>query len=132
MENIKLILAIASPAGIIILIFFAMWLGHKLTMRSISHFQPSTKEMVKMQQGTTSIIEDDWFEESQKEPPPKVSPEKENVIKKMFKKAGIPDTIWDSYKKNGKDPSEFLGFKDSDKDGSEISDVEDKIRKGDY
>lgn len=109
MEDIQLILTIAIPIYSFLVIFFGIWLGHKLTIKAFSHVQPSTKEMAKMSKGTVTT-EPDWFDEALKDQPPDMTPEKESAIRKLFKKTGLPESIFDSYKKSGRDPQEFFGY----------------------
>lgn len=112
MQNIQLILTIAIPIYSLITILLGVWIGHKLTMKAFSHVQPSPKEMSKMYQGSAST-EEDYFDEAMKEPAPEMTPKKESYMKRAFSKLGIPNTIWDSYKKSGKDPANFLGYGDN-------------------
>ena len=110
MDSLQPILTVAIPIYSLIVILLGVWLGHKLTMKAFSHVQPSTKEMAKaMRQGTVTT-EEDPFEKAYEDPPFEMSSDEESKLKKVFKEAGIPDSIFESYKKSGRDPSSFLGY----------------------
>lgn len=131
MEKIQFILGIIVGIYLFLVIPISVWIGHKITMKAFSHVQPSPKEMAKYSKGTVSV-DPDYFEEAMKEPVSEISSEKESAIKKLWKKTGLPDFIWDSYKKNGRHPQEFFGHPNPDNDGSEINEVEKEIRKGNF
>lgn len=110
MENIQLILTIAIPIYSLIVILLGVWLGHKLTMKAFSHVQPSTKDMAKAMREGTVTTEEDPFDKAYEEPPYEMSADEEGNLKKLFKEAGIPDAIFESYQKSGRSPQEFLGY----------------------
>ncbi len=105
-----IILMIAVPLYTLFAICFGVWLGHKLTLKAFAHVQPSTADMAKSMQMGTVTTEPDYIDEAYEEPPVELSSDEESALRKKFKEQGIPDEIWEHYKRVGKHPKEFLGY----------------------
>lgn len=74
----------------------AVGLGHYLTLRSIAHVQPSTKELAEHIKGSVTVEPDPWADEEDED---KVT---EANAEEKFKETGLPrDKI---------DPLRFYGF----------------------
>jgi len=89
-------------------VIFGVWLGHKLTMKAFAHVQPSAKDM--MRPGGSVTQDSDYFEDALKEPAAEVTTAEETVLREAFEKTGLPEDVWDSYKKSGRHPKEFFGY----------------------
>ena len=124
MENLELILTIAIPIYSLIVILAGVYLGHWLTLKAFAHVQPSMKDMAKAGKGSV-MQEPDWFEDAMKDQPEELSPEEESRLKKEFEKTGLPDSVWESYKKSGRNPSDFYGYDTEFPQG----DVEEELEK---
>lgn len=108
--NLQIILTIAIPLYSLIVILLGVWLGHRLTLKAFAHVQPSTADMAKAMGKGTVTQEKDWVDEAYKEQPEELGADEEAALRKKFEEAGIPSEIWDSYRRAGRHPQEFLGY----------------------
>lgn len=110
MDKLQLILTVAIPIYSLIVILSGVWLGHKLTMKSFSHIQPSTKDMAAAMQQDTVTQEKDWFDEAMKDKPEEMDDDQMESLRDKFEKTGLPMEVFDSYYKSDKDPRDFFGY----------------------
>jgi hypothetical protein len=75
-----------SALAVVALVMLGVWIGHKLTLKSFAHVQPSVKELSLLKANT--VKEDDPWDEAMKENP-EDQPENE-TLNRIFNKTGLP------------------------------------------